>query len=120
MTPSGGDRSRHVFTRAPDPPVAVRAESSVITDADGRRYLDGAAGAIANSIGHGHRAVAAAMAEQAASVDYVHVTQFTSEPLERYAERGPGPPGADRRRADLPRQRGQRGQRDGPQAGPAC
>ncbi len=76
----------HVFTRAADRPVAVRASGVTITDADGREYLDGAGGAIANSVGHGHPAVVAAMAEQAATVDYVHATQFAASSLEAYAD----------------------------------
>ena len=78
--------SGHIFHRAANPPTAVRAHGCTIIDDVGRSYLDGAAGAIANSIGHGHPAVVAAMAEQAASVDYVHATQFSSAALERYAE----------------------------------
>ncbi len=66
--------------------MAARAEGSVIVTADGRRFLDGAAGAIANSIGHGHPAVVAALADQAASVDYVHATQFTTAALTRYCD----------------------------------
>jgi adenosylmethionine-8-amino-7-oxononanoate aminotransferase len=76
----------HVFTRAPDRPIAVRASGVTITDGDGREYLDGAGGAIANSIGHGHPAVVAALAEQAATVDYVHATQFAAPSLEAYAD----------------------------------
>jgi adenosylmethionine-8-amino-7-oxononanoate aminotransferase len=76
----------HVFTRAPDRPVAVKASGVTITDANGREYLDGAGGAIANSIGHGHPAVVAALAEQAATVDYVHATQFSAGSLEAYAD----------------------------------
>ncbi len=78
--------SAHVFRRAADRPTAARAEGCTIIDTEGRRYLDGAAGAIANSIGHGHPVVVAAMAEQAASVDYVHATQFDSVALGRYAD----------------------------------
>ncbi|MCP3938521.1 MAG: aspartate aminotransferase family protein [Actinomycetia bacterium] len=75
----------HVFQRAIDRPTAVGAVGCVITDERGVSYLDGAAGAIANSIGHGHPTVVAAMARQAATVDYVHATQFGSEALEAYA-----------------------------------
>lgn len=76
----------HVFERAAGRPTAVRASGCIITDSDGNQYLDGAAGAIANSVGHGHPAVVAAMSEQAASVDYVHATQFSAPSLERYAD----------------------------------
>jgi adenosylmethionine-8-amino-7-oxononanoate aminotransferase len=69
----------HVFHRAEHRPIAVRAHGSTIVTADGRSILDGAAGAIACSIGHGHPAVIAAMAEQAATVSYVHAHSFETE-----------------------------------------
>ncbi|MEZ5378431.1 MAG: aminotransferase class III-fold pyridoxal phosphate-dependent enzyme [Acidimicrobiales bacterium] len=78
--------SSHIFTRATDRPLAVHATGRTVLASDGKHYLDGAGGAIANSIGHGHPAVVAAMAEQAASVDYVHATQFGSLALERYTD----------------------------------
>ncbi len=84
-TPRRGG-SQHVFTRAANRPTAIHAEGRTILANDGKHYLDGAGGAIANSIGHGHPAVIAAMTEQAASVDYVHATQFGSLALDRYAE----------------------------------
>jgi adenosylmethionine-8-amino-7-oxononanoate aminotransferase len=77
----------HVFTRAPERPVAVDATGCTITTDDGRVFLDGAGGAIASSIGHGRAEVAAAMAAQAGAVDYVHATQFSTLPLERFARR---------------------------------
>jgi adenosylmethionine-8-amino-7-oxononanoate aminotransferase len=78
----------HVFPRVFDRelPTAVRAEGASIWDADGKRYLDAGGGAIVVGIGHGDGDVARAMAEQARRLDYIHGTQFTSEPLERYAE----------------------------------
>jgi adenosylmethionine-8-amino-7-oxononanoate aminotransferase len=79
------DRADHVFHRAPERPIAVRASGSTITTADGRRVLDGAGGAIASSIGHGRAEVVAAMAAQAADLEYVHSTQFVTEPLQRFA-----------------------------------
>jgi hypothetical protein len=66
--------------------VAVRAEGVWIEDAEGKRYLDAAGGAIVVNVGHGERAVVEAMAEQAARLPYVHGTMFTTEVLESYAE----------------------------------
>jgi adenosylmethionine-8-amino-7-oxononanoate aminotransferase len=74
-----------VFRRATDPPVAVRAEGVWVEDAAGRRYLDAAGGAIVGGIGHGDQVVAAAMAEQARRLAYVHGSAFTTEVLESYA-----------------------------------
>ncbi len=77
----------HVFVRAQGRPRAVSASGCTIVDAEGTEYLDGAGGAIASSIGHGRREVVDAMATQAASVEYVHATQFTTEAVERFAAR---------------------------------
>jgi adenosylmethionine-8-amino-7-oxononanoate aminotransferase len=73
-----------VLTRAL--PTAVRAEGVWIEDADGKRYLDGAGGAIVVNVGHGDPDVVRAMAEQAARVGYVHGTAFTTEVLESYVD----------------------------------
>jgi adenosylmethionine-8-amino-7-oxononanoate aminotransferase len=66
-------------------PRAVHAEGVWITDADGRRYLDAAGGAIVVSVGHGDLGVARAIADQAERLAYVHPTAFTTEVLETYA-----------------------------------
>jgi adenosylmethionine-8-amino-7-oxononanoate aminotransferase len=78
--------SRHVFARGTGLPTVARAEGCQLWDSDGRRWLDGAGGAIVVGIGHGDASVAAAIAEQAARVAYAHGTMFTSEPLEAYAD----------------------------------
>jgi len=79
--------SSSVFTRSHLPrPTAVSASGAWITDADGNRYLDAAGGAIASVIGHGDPSVAEAMAAQTRSVDWVHASAFTTDPVERYAE----------------------------------
>ncbi|MFM7717935.1 MAG: aspartate aminotransferase family protein, partial [Actinomycetota bacterium] len=78
----------HVFrrVRSRDLPVAAQAHGAWIVDAEGRRYLDAAGGAIVVNVGHGDPALVAAMGEQAARVDYVHGTAFTTEALEGYAD----------------------------------
>ena len=77
-----------VFHRSLDRelPRAVRADGVWIEDAEGRRYLDGAGGAIVVSVGHGDQTLVDAMAEQAAATPYVHGTAFTTEALEAYAD----------------------------------
>lgn len=67
--------------------MAVRAEGSYIWDADGKRYLDAAAGALVANIGHGREDVAAVMRDQAARLAFVHGSRFTSPALEELAER---------------------------------
>src|SRR3990172_3106590 len=77
----------HVFPRVLDRalPRAVSAEGVWIIDADGRRYLDGAGGAIVVSVGHGDRLLIDAATEQLAKTQYVHGTAFPTEAVERYA-----------------------------------
>src|SRR4051812_42190011 len=76
-----------VFRRSTvaEPPVAVSAVGSTITDAAGRTYLDAAGGAIVVNVGHGRHEIAAAMADQAGRLAYAHGSAFTTEPLEAYA-----------------------------------
>ncbi len=78
----------HVFPRVLERalPRVARAEGASLWDANGKRYLDAAGGAIVVGIGHGDEAVVQAITEQARRVAYVHGTQFTSEALEAYAE----------------------------------
>jgi adenosylmethionine-8-amino-7-oxononanoate aminotransferase len=68
-------------------PAIARGEGAVLWDTEGKRYLDGAGGAVVVNVGHGRREIAEAMAAQAASAAYVHGTQFTSDVLEDYARR---------------------------------
>ncbi len=77
-----------VFYRSSKPyPVAVRGEGVYLWDAQGRRYLDGASGALVANLGHGQARIAQAMAAQAGTLPFVHGSQFSSEVYERYAAR---------------------------------
>ena len=78
----------HVFPRVLDRelPVAVASEGAWITSSDGRRFLDGAGGAIVVNVGHGEQVVIDAIVEQLSRTQYVHGTMFTTEALERYAD----------------------------------
>ena len=78
----------NVFYRSSKPyPVAVRGEGVFLYDAEGRRFLDGASGALVANVGHGRREVAGRMAAQAARLPFVHGSQFSSDVLEAYAGR---------------------------------
>jgi adenosylmethionine-8-amino-7-oxononanoate aminotransferase len=78
----------HVFPRVFGRilPTAVSAEGAWIVDADGRRFLDGAGGAVVVNVGHGNAAVIDAIAAQLRRTQYVHGTAFTTEALEAYAD----------------------------------
>jgi taurine--2-oxoglutarate transaminase len=53
-----------------NPPVIVRGEGTYLFDSDDKRYLDLSAGLVAVNLGHGHPAVADAIAEQARRLTY--------------------------------------------------
>lgn len=67
-------------------PAAVRGEGVHIWDAEGNRYLDLAGSAAVNFIGHGVPEISSAMAEQAAKLEFVHTSQFTTPVAEEYAQ----------------------------------
>ncbi len=66
-------------------PVAVRGEGVYVWDADGNRYLDLAGSAAVNFVGHGDPEISRAMAGQAANLEFVHTSQFTTPVAEEYA-----------------------------------
>ncbi len=67
-------------------PAAVRGEGIYVWDSSGKRYLDLSGSAAVNFIGHGLPEICAAMAEQAAKLEFVHTSQFTTPVAEAYAE----------------------------------
>ncbi len=77
--PTSAAHSRYVLTPwvsqgGRNPPVIVRGEGSSLYDDNGKRYLDFSAGLVAVNLGHGHPAVASAIAEQAHRIAYVAPT----------------------------------------------
>ncbi len=67
-------------------PAAVRAEGVYVWDSAGQKYLDLAGSAAVNLIGHGVPEISAAMVEQAARLEFVHTSQFTTPIAEEYAQ----------------------------------
>ena len=66
-------------------PPAVRGQGVYLWDAAGNRYLDFSGSAAVNFIGHGVGTIADAMMEQAANLEFVHSSQFTTPVAEEYA-----------------------------------
>lgn len=66
-------------------PPAVRGEGVYLWDNQGKQYLDFSGSAVVNFIGHGVPDIAAAMTEQARSLEFVHTSQFTTPVAEQYA-----------------------------------
>ena len=67
-------------------PTAVRGEGVFLWDAEGTKYLDLSGSAAVNLIGHGVPEITAAMSEQAAKLEFVHTSQFTTPVAEEYAQ----------------------------------
>jgi len=77
----------HVFHRSTSacPPVAKRGEGIFLFDAEGRRYVDACGGAAVSCLGHGNSEIAAAIAEQAARLEFIHTGFFTTDAAEELA-----------------------------------
>lgn len=78
----------HPFTQeALDaPPLRViKAEGVFLYTDDGRRLIDGISSWWVNLHGHGHPAIVAAIATQAAKLDHVLLAGFTNEAVENFA-----------------------------------
>ena len=68
-------------------PVIARGEGIYLYDEEGKRYIDGIAGASNVTLGHGNRRIAAAMAEQAQTLAYCFSSNFTNRPALELARR---------------------------------
>jgi len=80
----------HPFTQEASDPAPLRITSAagvyLYTD-DGRRLIDGISSWWVNLHGHGHAAIAAAIARQTAKLDHVLLAGFTHEPVEELCRR---------------------------------
>ena len=78
----------HVFPRVfgRELPTAIHAQGAWIEDGSGKRYLDGAGGAVVVGVGHADPDLLAAAQAQLGRTQYVHGTMFTTEALEAYAD----------------------------------
>jgi adenosylmethionine---8-amino-7-oxononanoate aminotransferase len=85
--------ARHIWhpftqaTTAAPPLLAVGGKGARVWDADGRDYLDMVSSWWVNLHGHGHPAIARAIADQAARLEQVIFAEFTHEPAARLASR---------------------------------
>lgn len=70
-----------------DYPTADYGVGIYIFDKEGKKYIDGASGAVTASIGHGVTEITNAMIEQAKKISFVYRLQFTSEPAEHLAKK---------------------------------
>lgn len=70
-------------TLAIQPPVAAKAEGIIITDTEGKEYMDFSSGVSVVGIGHGVKEVRDAVVEQMDQFSFVYRGMFASEPLLR-------------------------------------
>src|SRR5512136_1378929 len=73
------------FNLKRDIPIVDYGEGIYLIDKDGKRYIDACSGPVAANIGQGVKEVADEMARQATRVAFAYRTQFSSEPIERFA-----------------------------------
>jgi adenosylmethionine-8-amino-7-oxononanoate aminotransferase len=66
-------------------PLIRSGRGCTLTDINGKKYLDGSGGAAVVNVGHGVKAVAAALSRQAGKAAYLSGVQFTHEPVEMLA-----------------------------------
>ncbi len=66
-------------------PHAVRGEGAWLWDEQGHKYLDLAGSAAVSFLGHGDGAIARAMAEQLAKLEFAHTTAFLTPVAEEFA-----------------------------------
>jgi len=72
--------------RFPLVPLA-RACGAWLEDLDGRRFVDGVSSWWVNLFGHGHPRIAAAIAQQASTLEHAMLAGFTHEPVVALSER---------------------------------
>jgi len=74
---------RHLHVK---PPVATGGQGLLLTDAEGRSYIDASGGAAVSCLGHGHPDVIAAMHAQIDKLAYAHTSFFTTQVAEELAQ----------------------------------
>lgn len=94
--PTGGTQDVF-YSRAPAVrrPVMARADGVVFRDEDGKEYIDASSGPMVSALGHGNKAVIAAMTRQAETLDYAYTLVARNRVNHEYAARltslaGPG------------------------------
>ncbi len=70
----------------PELPVAVRGSGLIVTDSEGRDYIDASGGAAVSCLGHAHPDVLNAMRAQLDRLEYAHTSFFTTQVAEELAD----------------------------------
>lgn len=69
-----------------DYPMLVRGEGVFLYDDKGKDYIDGSAGALVSSLGHGNRELTEHMRRQAETLEFVPIARFGHGPQRELAE----------------------------------
>jgi adenosylmethionine-8-amino-7-oxononanoate aminotransferase len=67
-------------------PAAATGKGLILTDTNGKEYIDASGGAAVSCLGHGHPDVLAAMHKQLDKLAYAHTSFFTTEVAEELGE----------------------------------
>ncbi|MCY3737626.1 MAG: aspartate aminotransferase family protein [Gemmatimonadaceae bacterium] len=84
---SKADNALFLKDPAGDYPTIVRGEGIYLHDDEGRRWIDGAAGASNVTLGHGRSDIARVLGDQAETLAYAFSIHFESQPAREYAAR---------------------------------
>src|SRR4051812_42353121 len=68
-------------------PIATRGLGAYLWDSSGKQFLDFCSSAVVSFIGHGDPDVSAAIARQLHELEFVHSSQFHSQPAIDFADR---------------------------------
>ncbi len=69
------------------PLTAKRGDGCYVVADNGQHYLDGCSGAAVSCLGHSHPRIIAAVQRQVATLPYAHTSFFTTDALEKLADR---------------------------------
>ena len=75
------------YVEETDPFVIERAQGSILTDVDGKRYIDGNSSWWVASLGHNHPRLVRALTNQAQKLCHVSLAGVTHEPIATLGER---------------------------------
>ena len=78
----------HIFSRTREKrPIILKGEGIYLWDDNGTRFIDGSGGPCVVGIGHGVREIQEAIISQMKKVSYVHSLHFSTNIVEKFAEK---------------------------------
>ena len=81
-------QNSHIFSRTREKrPIILKGEGIYLWDDNGTRFIDGSGGPCVVGIGHGVREIQEALISQMKKVSYVHSLHFSTNIVEKFAEK---------------------------------